>query len=210
MPCSASRQQDHGQRFQRSPVAARAPQEEPDADRREAVDRGDHRVALDHPFERLRPLEGEALDELAFELARVRARSRSRSSRRGSSAGRGAPAPAPPRRPCGPGASPVPGLVAGAPHQREPASSSIIERMKWPITSSGRRSYLTTRAPRIAWATTPSGSRRAEHCQVPAVRPAEEGEEGGGDHRDADQAGDDPVAVLDDRVRFERRLVPPP
>ena len=46
---------------------------------------------------------------------------------------------------------------------------------------------------------------RPEHGQVPAVGTPEEGEDGGGDHDDADEAGDQPVAELDHRVRFQRR-----
>ena len=74
--------EDHGQGPSGPPVASWAAQEQPDGDRGEAEDRGDHRVALDDPFERAGALEVEAVDELARVGAGVRARRRWRSCRR--------------------------------------------------------------------------------------------------------------------------------
>ena len=45
----------------------------------------------------------------------------------------------------------------------------------------------------------------AEEGEVPAEGPAEPGERAGGDHCKADEAGEEPVAVLDHCVRLERR-----
>ena len=45
----------------------------------------------------------------------------------------------------------------------------------------------------------------AEQGQVPAVGHAEEGEDAGGDHGEADEAGQQAVAVLDHRVGLEWR-----
>ena len=77
--------------------------------------------------------------------------------------------------------------------------------MKWLITRPGARWYLTTRAPRIAWPITPSGSRAPKKARCQRKGTAEPGERAGGDHGEADEAGQDPVAELDHGVGFERR-----
>ena len=77
--------------------------------------------------------------------------------------------------------------------------------MKWLITRPGARWYLTTRAPRIAWPITPRGSSAPNSARCQRNGLAEEGEHGGGDHGEADEAGQQPVAVLDHRVGVERR-----
>ena len=46
----------------------------------------------------------------------------------------------------------------------------------------------------------PQGQQAAEEREMPAVGPAEESQEGGGDDRQADEAGQQPVAVLDPGV----------
>ena len=53
----------------------------------------------------------------------------------------------------------------------------------------------------------PERQQRPEDRQVPAEGPAEEGQARGGDHGEADEAGQQPVAVLDHRVGVERRHV---
>ena len=47
----------------------------------------------------------------------------------------------------------------------------------------------------------------AEDRQMATVGAAEEGEHRGGDHGDAEEPGHDPVGRLDDRVRFQRRVL---
>ena len=51
----------------------------------------------------------------------------------------------------------------------------------------------------------PERQQRAEQGEVPAEGPAEPSERAGGDHGEADEAGQQPVAVLDHRMGVERR-----
>ena len=174
-------------------------------DRGEAVDGGDHGVALDHPFQRLDPLEGEAVDELAGVGAGVGA------GGGGDRAGEDRQLAERDQRPHRPdaepvaGAPPLPGFVARAPgqreggveqHHREDEVGHHQPRGEVVLDDEGAEDRLADHSQR---------QQGAEQGQVPAVGAAEEGEHAGGDHGEADEPGQEPVAVLDHRVGFERR-----
>ena len=197
--------QDHRQRLDGPPVASWAAQEEPDADRGEAVDGREHRVALDDPFQRLGALEGEAVDELAGVGAGVGP------GGGGDRAGEDRQLAERDQRPHRPdaepvaGAPPLPGLVARAPgereggveqHHREDEVGHHQPRRQVVLDDQGAEDRLADHAQR---------QQGAEQRQVPAVGAAEEGEDAGGDHGEADEPGQQPVAVLDHRVGVERR-----
>ena len=55
----------------------------------------------------------------------------------------------------------------------------------------------------------PQRQQPADHRQMAPVGAAVEGEPAGGDHRQADEAGQQPVAVLDDGVDVGGGTVPP-
>src|SRR3954454_13325293 len=90
-----------------------------------------------------------------------------------------------------------------------------MESAKWPMTKPGARWLRTVKPPSTAWLTTPSGSstpNRARSRGNGRRRP------GGATHRprppdthagrhggEADEAGDEAVAVLDPGVGLERR-----
>ena len=195
----------HGQGPHGPPVASRAAQQEPDADRGEAVDGGDHGVALDDPFQRLGALEGEAVDELAGVGAGVRARGG------GDRAGEDRQLAERDQRPHRPDAEPVarapplPGLIARAPGQREGRVEQHHREDEVEHHQPRGEVVLDDQGAEDRLADHPQRQQRAEQRQVPAVGPAEEGEDAGGDHGDADEPGQQPVAVLDHRVGVERR-----
>ncbi len=162
-------------------------------------------MALHDPFERPRALEVEAMDELAFVGAGVGPGSG------GDRAGEDRQLPQRNQRPHRPDAEPVrrapplPGFVARAPgereggvqqHHREDEVGHHQARGEVVLDHEGAEDRLPDH---------PEGQQGAEEGEVPAVGPAEQGEDAGGDHREADEAGQQPVAVLDHRVRFERR-----
>ena len=77
--------------------------------------------------------------------------------------------------------------------------------MKWLITRPGGEVVLDDEGAEDRLPDHAQRQQGAEEGEVPAEGAAEPGEHAGGDHGDADEAGEDAVAVLDHRVGVERR-----
>ena len=77
--------------------------------------------------------------------------------------------------------------------------------MKWPITSSGARSLATTSAPSPAWQITPIGSRTPNRARCQRKGRRRKASTAAAITAMPDEAGDQPVAVLDHRVCLQRR-----
>ena len=103
------------------------------------------------------------------------------------------------------GASPLPGFVARAPGQGEGGVEQHHREDEVGHHQAGGEVVLDDEGAEDRLADHAERQQRAEQSQVPAIGPAEEGEDAGGDHGEADEPGQQPVAVLDHRVRFERR-----
>ena len=197
--------ENHREGLDGPPVASWAPQEEPDRDRGEAVDGGDRGVALDHPLQRLHPLEVEAVDELAFVGAGVGA------GGGGDRAGQDRQLPERDQRAHRPdaeavaGAPSLPGLVARAPGQCEGRVEQHHREDEVGHDQARSEVVLDDQRAEDRLPEHPQRQQGAEQRQVPAVGHAEEGEAAGGDHGEADETGQQPVAVLDHRVGLQRR-----
>ena len=81
--------------------------------------------------------------------------------------------------------------------------------MKWSITSPGRQVELDDERAECRLGDHAERQQRAEQGEVPAVGPAAEREDARGDHGEADEAGQQAVAVLDHGVEVDRGTVPP-
>ena len=170
----------------------------------DAEDRGDHRVALHDPFEGARPLEVEAVDELAFVGSGVgpgAGREGSGEDRQLPERDQAAHRPDPEaiaRRP------PLTRFVAGAPGEREGRVEQQHREDEVAGDQPRREVVLDDEGAEDRLADDAERQHRPEQGQVPAERAPEPGEDAGGDHREADEPGQDPVRVLDHRVGVER------
>ena len=104
--------------------------------------------------------------------------------------------------------APLAGLVARAPGEREGGVEEQHREDEVAHHQARRQVVLDDQGAEDRLADHAQRQQRAEQRQVPAERPAEEGEHAGGDHGEADEAGQQPVAVLDHRVGVERRHRP--
>ena len=102
-------------------------------------------------------------------------------------------------------AAPLPGFVARAPGEREGRVEQHHREDEVAHHQSRREVVLDDEGAEDRLADDAERQQGAEQRQVPAVGLAEEGEDGGGDHGEADEPGQQPVAVLDHRVGFQRR-----
>ena len=161
-------------------------------------------VTLDHPFQRPGALEVEAVDQLALVGSRVGARGGGdRAGEDRQLAERDQRADRPDAEPVG-GAAALPGLVARAPGEGEGGVEQQHREDEVAHHQPGGEVVLDDQGAEDRLADHPQRQQRPEQRQVPAERPAEPGQHAGGDHREADEAGEQPVAVLDHRVGVER------
>ena len=103
------------------------------------------------------------------------------------------------------GAAPLPGLVARAPGEGEGGVEQQHREDEVAHHQARRQVVLDDQGAEDRLADHAQRQQRPEERQVPAERAAEPGEDAGGDHGEADEAGEQAVAVLDHRVGVERR-----
>ena len=103
------------------------------------------------------------------------------------------------------GAPPLSGLVARAPGKGEGGVEQDHREDEVAHHELGSEVVLDHQRAEHRLADHAERQQDAEEGQVPAVGPAEEGERAGRDDREPDEAGDDPVSVLDHRVELDRR-----
>ena len=180
--------------------------QEPDPDHDHAEDRGDRRVLVNRPGQRVGALEVQAVDHLTGEAAGVGP------GGGGRRAGEDRQRPERRQRSDRPHADPVVGRAAAIPartwlrHASATAAIRItIDSAKCAITKPGARCSRTVKPPSTAWASDAERQQQRQDRQVPPERAPRERQHRR-HHRDhPDHARDRPVAELDQRVRAERR-----
>ena len=103
------------------------------------------------------------------------------------------------------GAPSLPGFVASAPGEREGGVEQQHREDEVAHHQAGGEVVPDDLAAEDRLADHAEWQQCTEQRQVPAEGPAKPGEDAGGDHDEADEAGQDPVAELDHGVGVERR-----